>query len=63
MSKSHLMSRDEAATLLGIKPDSVRNTLARYGITEKRGYLREQVEGLRRVGQGHRTDLEQEGAE
>lgn len=55
------MTRDEVAALLGIQPDSVRNTLARYGIAEQRGYPREQVENLRRVGQGYRTDLEQDG--
>lgn len=52
-----LMSRDEVAALLGIKPESVRSTLRRYGITEHRGYPRRQVENLRRPGRGWRTDL------
>lgn len=52
-----LMSREEVAALLGIKPDSVRSTLRRYGITELRGYPRAQVENLQRAGQGRRTDL------
>jgi hypothetical protein len=51
------MSRDEVAALLGIKPNSVRDTLRRYGITEQRGYPREAVENLKRPGQGARTDL------
>ena len=54
---SPLMSRDEVAALLGIKPNSVRDTLRRYGITEQRGYPREAVENLRRPGKGWRTDL------
>lgn len=57
------MSRDEVAALLGIAPDSVRNTLARYGIAEQRGYPRHKVENLRRVGRGYRTDLETDGAD
>ena len=40
------MTREEAAAHLGISPDSVRNTLRRYGITERRGYPRDQVLGL-----------------
>lgn len=52
-----LMTRDEVAALLGISPESVRSTLRRYGITEQRGYPRDQVESLRPVGQGTRTDL------
>lgn len=54
---TELMSRDEVAALLGIKPNSVRDTLRRHGITEQRGYPREQVENLRRPGKGWRTDL------
>lgn len=52
------MSRDEVAALLGIAPESVRKTLGRHGITELRGYPRDQVEGLRRWGRGHRVDLQ-----
>jgi len=55
-----LMSRDEVAALLGIKPNSVRDTLRRYGITEQRGYPREAVENLKRPGRGYRTDLERQ---
>lgn len=53
------MSREEVATLLGIKPNSVRDTLRRYGVTEQRGYPREQVEAAAAVrpGRGKRTDL------
>lgn len=58
-----LMSRDEIAELLGIQPESVRSTLRRYGIREERGYPRDRVEGLVRVGPGYRTDLhKQEGS-
>jgi hypothetical protein len=54
-----LMTRAEVAAMLGISPDSVRNTLARAGITEERGYPRERVERLaeRRPMRGYRTDL------
>lgn len=52
-----LMSREEVAALLGIKPNSVRDTLRRYGITEQRGYPRDLVENLKRPGRGARTDL------
>lgn len=52
-----LMSREEVAALLGIKPESVRSTLRPYGITEQRGYDRAAVEGLKRPGRGTRTDL------
>lgn len=51
------MSRDEVAELLGIKPNSVRDTLRRYGITEQRGYPRAAVERLQRLNQGRRTDI------
>ena len=50
-----LMSRDEVAALLGIKPNSVRDTLRRYGITEQRGYPRDAVENLERPGKGWRA--------
>lgn len=53
----NLMTRDEVAAHLGIKPNSVRDTLRRYGITEQRGYPRNLVENLRRPGRGARTDL------
>lgn len=52
-----LMSREEVAALLKIEPNSVRNTLRRYGITERRGYPRDAVESLQRVGRGFRSDL------
>lgn len=52
-----LMTRDEVAAHLGIKPNSVRDTLRRYGITEQRGYPRNLVENLHRPGRGVRTDL------
>ena len=51
------MTRDEVAALLKIDPNSVRNTLRRYGITEQRGYPRDAVESLQRVGRGFRADL------
>jgi hypothetical protein len=51
------MTRDEVAALLKIEPNSVRNTLRRYGITEHRGYPRDAVESLQRVGRGFRSDL------
>lgn len=57
---AELLSTTEVAELLGIAPQSVRSTLRRYGITEKRGYARAEVEAMRRHGQGRRTDLEQE---
>jgi predicted ArsR family transcriptional regulator len=50
------MTRDEVADLLGIKPNSVRDTLRRYGITEQRGYLRAAVESLERPGRGRRRE-------
>lgn len=55
------MSREEVAALFGIKPNSVRDTLRRYGIRELRGYERTAVEALTepdaRPGRGARTDL------
>lgn len=54
-----LMTREEAAEVLGVAPDSVRHVLRRYGITEARGYPRDRVLALRRKGRGHRTDLEE----
>lgn len=59
---NELMSREEVAELLRIKPNSVRDTLRRYGITEHRGYPRAEVEALQRPGQGARTDLVKEPA-
>ena len=47
-----LMSRDEVAALFRIDPNSVRDTLRRYGITEQRGYPRAEVEAIRRPGRG-----------
>lgn len=44
------MGRDEIAALLGIKPNSVRDTLRRYGITEQRGYDRAAVEAIAQPG-------------
>jgi predicted ArsR family transcriptional regulator len=57
---AELIGREEAAAILGISPDSVRSTLRRYGVTERRGYVRSEVEGVRRVGRGRRTDLDHE---
>ena len=55
-----LMSREEVAQFLGIRPESVRGTLRRHGISEQRGYLRSEVEAIRRIGRGFRTDLHKE---
>lgn len=54
-----LMSRDEAAAVLGVAPQSVRHVLRRYGVTEERGYPPERVREVarNRKGQGRRTDL------
>lgn len=60
MADSNLMSREEAAEVLGVAPESVRHVLRRYGITEERGYPRNQVLALKRKGRGHRTDLRKE---
>lgn len=54
-----LISTDEAAEILGVRPQSVRSLLARYGVKAQRGYRRSEVEGLQRTGQGHRTDLDE----
>lgn len=56
-----LISTDEAADILGVQPQSVRSLLARYGVKVARGYWRSEIEGLKRTGQGRRTDLEAEG--
>ena len=53
------MTVDEVAEYLEIKPESVRALLRRHGIKPRRGYLRAEVENLRRQ-QGRRTDLHQE---
>lgn len=58
------MTRDEVAEYLGISPESVRSALRPYGITARRGYLRREIESLKRSGRGRRTDLaanEEEG--
>jgi hypothetical protein len=55
--KEPVMTRDEVAQYLGISPESVRSALRPYGITARRGYLRSEIEGLERNGQGRRTDL------
>lgn len=52
-----LMTRDEVAELLGINPESVRSTMRRYGISEQRGYPRDQVTKLKLKGRGRRTDI------
>lgn len=57
MTDRWLMSRDEVAALLGVKPDSVRVILGRYGVREVRGYPRDAVMNLRRPGRGYRSDL------
>jgi hypothetical protein len=54
---SNLMPREEVAAFLGVAPESVRHILRRYGITEERGYPRDQVLALERKGRGRRTDL------
>lgn len=55
-----LMSREEAAEVLGVSPESVRHVLRRYGITEERGYPRDKVLALKRKGRGRRTDLQKD---
>lgn len=47
-----LMTADEVAEHFGIQPASVRSTMRRYGITEQRGYPREQVMALERKPRG-----------
>lgn len=53
----NLMTRDEVAELLGISPESVRSTLRLYGVSEVRGYPKVAVKAIKRLGQGHRSDL------
>lgn len=48
MSDPDLMTREEAAEHLGVAPNSVRTVLARHGVTERRGYPREQVLSVQR---------------
>lgn len=60
MTDSDLITRDEAAALLGCAPESVRHILRRYGIAEQRGYPRDLVENLQRKGRGRRVDLERQ---
>lgn len=43
MTCTDLMSREEVAALLNINAESVRSTLRRQGITEQRGYPRDEV--------------------
>lgn len=52
-----LMSLAEVAEHLGKSTDTARKLLNRYGITERRGYPRDQVLALKPTGQGTRTDL------
>lgn len=49
---SRLLPREEVARLLGIAPESVRSTLRRAGIAEKRGYPEGSIRELlqRRTG-------------
>lgn len=54
------MTREEVAEYLGIQPESVRSALRNYGIRERRGYLRSEIETLQRRGQGYRSDLRKE---
>lgn len=54
---TELMSTEEVAERLGVAPQSVRSTLRRFGVSEVRGWPREQVENLQRPGRGRRTDL------
>lgn len=42
------MTREEVAEHLNIAPESVRSTMRRYGISEQRGYPRDQVIALQR---------------
>ena len=48
------MTREEVAEHLGIDPESVRSTMRRYGITERRGYPRDQVLALERKPLGRK---------
>lgn len=59
-----LLTHIEAARVLRVDPESVRKTLARNGIGERRGYPAAAVHTLaaNRTGQGARTDLAPEGA-
>lgn len=54
-----LMSREEAAEILGIKPESVRHVLRRYGVEHVSGYPPDRVRWVadNRKGRGRRTDL------
>jgi hypothetical protein len=52
-----VMTVQEVADYLGIKPDSVRALMRRRGISRASGYPRSQVEAIERT-QGRRTDLE-----
>lgn len=63
MTDDPLLTTQQVADLLGVKPSYVRKLLGRYGVTEQRGYARADVEAFRRVyerrsGQGRRTDLQ-----
>lgn len=54
-----LMSREEAAEILGVDPESVRHVLRRYGVEHVSGYPSDRVRWVaaNRKGRGRRTDL------
>lgn len=54
-----VMTLQEVAEYLGIKPESVRALMRRRGITRVAGYPRVEVEAIERT-KGRRTDLEKE---
>lgn len=62
MTDDPLLTTQQVADLLGVKPSYVRKIATRYGIREQRGYNRADADTLarlyeRRSGQGRRTDL------
>jgi uncharacterized protein YjcR len=54
-----VMSIDEIAEHLGIKPESVRSLMRRHKVPHKNGYLRADVLQVERK-QGRRTDLQKD---
>lgn len=66
MSDDPLLTTQQVADLLGVKPTYVRKLLGRYGVTEERGYRESLVKAIPYVGwrhgQGRRTDLYPDGA-
>lgn len=51
-----VMTLQEVADFLGIKPESARKLLRRHGIAGISGWLRSDIEAIERT-QGRRTDL------